>query len=190
MSIDSGRPASYSPREGMTGEGLAIVERLVRGAGIFTNEELGVAVEVAEECLARGSRSGYHFLWCAAGLDTVGFCCFGPVPLAPGRFELYWIVVDRAVRRKGVASLLIESAEQRMVRRGCSCVYLDTSSREQYLPARRLYEKHRYRKEAVLRDFYADGDHRIIYRKRIGRPVMQRENARDAGRVTAGTIPC
>lgn len=189
MSVESGHPAWYSLREGMTGEGLATVERLVRGAGIFTNEELGVAMEVAEECLARGSRSGYHFLWCCNGCNTIGFCCFGPVPLAPGRFELYWIVVDRAARRKGIASLLIESAEQRILNRGGSVVYLDTSSRGKYLPARRLYEKKRYRKEAVLRDFYAVGDHRIIYCRKIGRPGMPREDTGNRKKITTKTIP-
>jgi len=61
-----------------------------------------------------------------------------------------FVTVDRIIRRHGGRILLIE-----------------TSSLPHYDPTRRFYLKHGYGQEAVLRDFYADGDDMVVFRKRL-----------------------
>jgi ribosomal protein S18 acetylase RimI-like enzyme len=44
---------------------------------------------------------------------------------------------------------------------------VETSSRPEYEPARQFYESHGYRREAVVADFYAEGDSLVLYSKRL-----------------------
>jgi hypothetical protein len=46
-------------------------------------------------------------------------------------------------------------------------VYVETSSRDQYEPTRRFYLKCGYRVDAVLEDFYAPGDGKVIFVKAL-----------------------
>jgi hypothetical protein len=44
-------------------------------------------------------------------------------------------------------------------------MYVDTSGRAQYAPTRAFYEHMGYERAAVLEDFYAPGDAKVIYSK-------------------------
>jgi phosphoribosylformimino-5-aminoimidazole carboxamide ribonucleotide (ProFAR) isomerase len=46
-------------------------------------------------------------------------------------------------------------------------IYVETSSRHQYQPTHGFYESCGYRTEAVLKDFYTEGDSKIIYVKTL-----------------------
>ena len=56
-------------------------------------------------------------------------------------------------------------AETEIVKAGGTRVYVDTSSRKQYAPTRTFYERVGYSKDALLEDFYAPGDGKVIYVK-------------------------
>ena len=51
---------------------------------------------------------------------------------------------------------------------GGSRVYVETSSREQYLPTRAVYERCGYHVGATLDDFYAPGDGKVIFVRVLG----------------------
>ncbi|MCX5832942.1 MAG: hypothetical protein NTV99_00205 [Deltaproteobacteria bacterium] len=57
--------------------------------------------------------------------------------------------------------------EEKIAGLGGKRIYVDTSSRPLYEPTRLFYEKCGYRKEAVLKDFYAEGDSKFIYSKAL-----------------------
>jgi ribosomal protein S18 acetylase RimI-like enzyme len=44
---------------------------------------------------------------------------------------------------------------------------VETSSSPEYEPARRFYESHGYRRQATVEDFYDEGDHLVLYSKRL-----------------------
>ena len=48
---------------------------------------------------------------------------------------------------------------------GDTRVYIETSSRDQYDPTRRFYVNSLYSQAALLEDFYAPGDAKVIYFK-------------------------
>ena len=135
--------------------------------GRFSEEEVDIAVELVQEWLQRGEASGYHFLLLRDGERLLGYSCYGPIPAAPGRFDLYWIVVDPGLQGQGLGQRLLRSSERDAVRRGASRMYVDTSSRAEYVPTRRFYERAGYELAARLDDFYADGDAKCIYLKRL-----------------------
>lgn len=44
-------------------------------------------------------------------------------------------------------------------------VFIETGSKPLYAPTRQFYLRQGYTEEALLRDFYAEGDSMVIYRK-------------------------
>jgi D-alanine-D-alanine ligase len=141
------------------------VGRLVRATGFFSEEEIGIAVEIVEERLAKGDTSGYFFIFAEEGNRLIGYACFGPIPGTLHSFDLYWIAVDPGERGRGVGRKLMAMSETLMAQRGGMRVYADTSSRPQYEPTRAFYLSCGYVQEAFLADFYAPGDGKVIFVK-------------------------
>lgn len=145
------------------------IAAVTRATGFFSEEEVGIARELAEENLSRGAvASGYNFLVLdAADADAVdAFACFGPVPGTKASFDLYWIVVAPSAQGHGVGRQLVDEVEKRVRAVGGKQLYADTSSRALYAPTRRFYERTGFVQVALLADFYDDGDGKVIYLKR------------------------
>ena len=53
-------------------------------------------------------------------------------------------------------------------------MYVETSSRPLYRPTRRFYQARGYAPQAVLPEFYAPGDDKMIYVKTLPGPVAER----------------
>lgn len=144
------------------------IARLAQATGFFTAEEVAVAAELAEERLNKGPAGGYHFLFAEdAAKGLLGYACFGPIPCTRTSFDLYWIIVDPRRQGHGVGKRLIQAAEIQISALGGTRVYIETSSRDLYHPTRRFYERCGYALEAVLKDYYAPGDDKLIYRKSL-----------------------
>lgn len=72
------------------------------------------------------------------------------------------------MQRSGLGRELLLETERRAVALGAQQMFVDTSGRDQYTPTRAFYERMGYEKAAVLADFYAPGDAKIIYSKELG----------------------
>ncbi len=154
-------------REEVRPEDRRAVGRLVRATGFFSDEEIDIAVDLVEERLARGSASGYLFLFAEEADRLLGYTCFGPIPGSVHSFDLYWIAVDPQEQGRGVGRTLITSSERIMAGCGARRLYAETSSRPQYESTRAFYLACGYREEAFLIDFYAPGDGKVIFSKSL-----------------------
>jgi D-alanine-D-alanine ligase len=154
-------------REEVRPEDRQAVGRLVRATGFFSEEEADIAEELVEERLARGNASGYFFLFAEEGNRLLGYACFGPIPGSVHSFDLYWIAVDPAEQGRGIGRALMAAAERIMAGFGARLIYADTSSRPRYGPTRAFYLSCGYREEALLADFYAPGDGKVIFSKEV-----------------------
>ena len=139
--------------------------RLTESCELFYPEETAVARELAEERLARGPSSGYEFLFAETDGIVIGYTCFGPIPLTQGRFDLYWIAVQKDLQGTGIGRRLLQLTEVRIQEMKGRRIYVETSSRKIYEPTHQFYHACAYRTETVLKDFYADGDDKVIYLK-------------------------
>jgi GNAT superfamily N-acetyltransferase len=147
------------------------VDRLVAATGFFSPEEQAIAVELVDETLSLGKASGYEFVFLDSETlpqDLEGYTCYGPIPSRPPSFDLYWIVVAPAHQGHGLGKRLLAETEQRALAQGATEMFIDTSGRAQYLPTRSFYERMGYTTHEVHRDFYASGDDKVVYRKRLG----------------------
>ena len=130
-------------------------------------EEISVAVELMEKRLSEGDESGYFFIIALDGDIPVGYVCFGDIPMTKGSYDLYWVVVDPAYQGKGIGRSLLENAESDIVRREGRLAYAETSGRELYASTRAFYTSCGYSIEATLKDFYASGDDKCVFSKRL-----------------------
>jgi len=143
----------------------AAVRAIVRSSGFFHEHEIDVAVELVEDRLSRGPASDYRFLLADAGDRTVGYTCYGEIACTVGSYDLYWIAVYEDWRRRGLGRRLLAETERRIAAAGGRRIYVETSSRSQYEPTRRFYERCGYGVAATLDDFYAPGDGKVIFCK-------------------------
>lgn len=141
---------------------------LVKDTGFFNPEEELIALELMDAHLEKGPDSGYLFLFCQDESGrALGYTCYGHIPGTASSYDLYWIVVDKSSQRLGIGRQLLSKTEDEIRKMGGTRIYIETSSRELYRPTRSFYRNSDYREEAVLRDFYAPGDGKIIYMKEL-----------------------
>lgn len=149
---------------------VAAVRALVEATGFFRPDEADVAVELVEDYLAKGAKaSGYRFLFADAPGEALplGYACFGPIPCTLASWDLYWIAVRPQLKGRGIGRMLMRRLEAAARAEGARAMYIETSARPQYDPTRAFYLACGYRIEHVFQDFYAPGDGRAVYVKRL-----------------------
>ena len=152
-------------RETPTRADIAVVREIVSSSGFFSESEIEVAVELVEERLSKGLSSGYHFLFAEDEGRVLGYACYGPIPCTAVSWDLYWIAVQPDLRGRGMGREILERVEKEIRKMGGERVYVDTSSRELYRPTLAFYSHCGYRQDAVLKDFYAPGDSKVLFLK-------------------------
>ena len=146
---------------------LDAIGRIVRASSFFSAAEIDLALALAGEKLSDGNASSYQFLFGENEDFVWGYTCFGLIPATAGSYDLYWIAVDNHLRAKGMGKQLLKKSEDIIRNAGGSHIYVETSSRHQYQSTHKFYEGCGYIQEALLKDFYAEGDSKVIYSKVI-----------------------
>jgi GNAT superfamily N-acetyltransferase len=115
-----------------------------------------------------GAEYGHVCLTFEADGAAAGFVYFTPVAMTDRTWELWWIVVDRARQGRGEGRWLLGRVEQHISQLGGRLLLIETSSTPHYEPTRRFYLKNGYVLSATIPDFYADGDGKCVYWKKLG----------------------
>ena len=160
-------PAPVRFRDAPTDADRRAVRELAASTGFFSDEEVGVAVELVEARLAQGLASGYRFIFAERDGVLDGYVCFGPIPLTRSSYDLYWIAVRPGAQRTGLGRRLMDLAEAATRELGGTAMYVETSTRAQYSATRAFYQRLGYRLAAELPDFYGPGDGQAIYKKQL-----------------------
>jgi len=144
------------------------LEAITTGTGLFSNDEVTVALEVFDAAVA--GRDDYAALGAAAGDVLAGWICWGPTPCTLGTWDCYWIVVDPAHQGEGIGSTLLGEMEQRLAGRA-RLIVAETAGRDEYGPTRAFYERRGYHAQSRIPDFYAPGDDQVVYVKYLAAAV-------------------
>ena len=138
------------------------VRTMVLSTGFFNDEEVDVAAELATDRLEKGEKSDYRFIFADLDDRTIGYSCYGRIAGTVQSYDFYWLAVLNELRGKGIGKQLIAATEEAVRCAGGGRIYIETSSRDQYVPTRGLYLKCGYRIEAIIEDFYAPGDSKVL----------------------------
>jgi GNAT superfamily N-acetyltransferase len=143
------------------------VRRLAESTGFFSRSEVGIAEKLVAEGLAQGPAGGYHFVFVEVNGHLAGYACYGPVPMTASAFDLYGVVVAPDCQGKGIGRMILQEAERRIRRAGGETFYAETPGRHPYEGVRAFYERMGFRVASVLEDFYAPGDGKVIFSKKL-----------------------
>jgi ribosomal protein S18 acetylase RimI-like enzyme len=144
----------------------APLHQLLTKDGLFTREEVSVALELVDGALAEPGGE-YRVLIAERDGRLSGYVCYGPTPMAEGTWDLYWIVTHPDARGGGVARTLVGCMEEEIRRLGARLVRVETSRLDGYGAARAFYQRMAYPVVAELHDFYKPGDDLLVMLKRL-----------------------
>ena len=150
-----------------TPEDSPVLIELARGTGVFKPMEIVALGEVLDDYHAEERGRGHVAVTYERDGEILGFAYHAPSSMADRTWYLYWIAVTSAVQARGIGGELLGHVEEDIRSRDGRLFLIETSSLPHYDRTRRFYLKHGYEVGAVLRDFYADGDDLVIFRKRI-----------------------
>lgn len=135
--------------------------------GVFSAEEIGVALDLLDEGLAGELDDSYSFLAAELEGKVRGYVCIGRTPLTVSTWHLYWIVVHPSAQRGGVGRALQTRTEDFIRARGGERLVLETSGRADYERARQFYLSAGYEEAGRIRDYYKQGDDCVLFCKRL-----------------------
>jgi ribosomal protein S18 acetylase RimI-like enzyme len=152
-------------REVLRGSDVPAIEEIVRTTGMFSAEEVAIAVELLVDGVTRGEASDYRFVVAEGSSGVVGYACYGSVPCTVGSWDLYWIAVKPGAQGGGIGRRLVSVVEARVAAAKGRLIFVDTSGRADYAPTRAFYEACGYAVACRVADFYAPGDDKVVYVK-------------------------
>jgi ribosomal protein S18 acetylase RimI-like enzyme len=155
----------YSLRP-MTAADKPALMALLRDTPEFDEAEIPIAEDVIDSYLACPGRD-FCISVAMVSRRLIGYVCWGQTPLTLSTWDIYWMAVTVDCRGIGTGTVLLKDAEEHIQKAGGTLVLIETSSKPNYLNTRRFYLKKGYNKVSRIRDFYAPGDHRLIFEKRF-----------------------
>lgn len=144
------------------------VLEIVESTKFFYDHEVEIAAELVADRLSHGESTGYYFVFAEVDGVTAAYSCFGPITMSQTSFDLYWIATHNDFRGKGIGRQLLEETYKHARTMGCKIIIAETSGLDHYAPTRAFYISNKFELEARLKDFYAEGDDKLFYTKRIG----------------------
>ena len=140
---------------------------IVKATDFFRPVEIEIACEVFDEAAMQKPGCTYQSYVAEINGTIAGWICFGATPCTLGTFDIYWIAVDPQHQRNRIGSKLLEFAEWEISRKQGRMIVIETSGSEKYLPSRFFYERNGYTLAAAVADFYAVGDDKWIFTKKL-----------------------
>jgi ribosomal protein S18 acetylase RimI-like enzyme len=143
------------------------VMQILRDTAQFKPDEVVIAEEVLDSYLGDPLASGYHVLVAEIDSSVAGYICYGPTPMTEGTWDMYWAAVAPTHQRKGIGRALVALAESRIRESKGRLAVIETSSKPEYESTRRFHCSQGYELVCRIADFYAPGDDKLVFLKRL-----------------------
>jgi GNAT superfamily N-acetyltransferase len=148
-----------------------ILLKMAEGTAVFKPLEIEALKEVLDDYHEGNRHYGHRAITFELDGKPVGFAYYAPTAMTDRTWHLYWIFVTKAIQAKGIGAQLLAYVEKDIVAAGGRLFLIETSSLPSYQPTRNFYLKYNYEQAAAIRDFYADGDDQVIFRKHLIKPA-------------------
>ncbi|MBF9050318.1 GNAT family N-acetyltransferase [Roseobacter sp. HKCCD9010] len=141
---------------------IAGLQAVLDGTELFPSEMLP---DMLAPALAGETEA--FWLTCLCDGEAVGLCYTVPEDLADGTWNMLALAVRPDLQGKRIGAALVKAAEERLKDRGQRILIVDTSSSDDFALTRKFYAQNGYEEEARIRDFWADGDDKVVFRKAL-----------------------
>ncbi len=99
--------------------------------------------------------------------DVLGLAFHAPEEMTDGTHNLYLIAVQQAAQGKGIGTTLMTDVEDHLRRAGQRILIVETSGLDGFELTRKFYDKLGYSEEARIREFYAAGEDKVVFWKKL-----------------------
>ena len=99
--------------------------------------------------------------------EPVGLLYAEPEPATDRAWNMRAIGVSADAHRGGAGRALVRRLEADLRAASQRLLVVDTSSTDGYAAARAFYRGLGYEEEGRVRDFWSEGDHKVVFRKRL-----------------------
>ncbi|MEM6578249.1 MAG: GNAT family N-acetyltransferase [Pseudomonadota bacterium] len=142
---------------------IPALQKVLQETDLFPSDMLG-------DMLAPSLAGETDAFWLTCNLDgeAVGFCYTAHEALTDGTWNMLALAVHPKVQRKRLGAKLVRGAEQHLIGLKQRMLIIETSGSEDFALAREFYTQNGFVEEARIRDFWANGDDKIVFRKVLG----------------------
>jgi len=147
----------------VTSTDIAGLKEVLDSSGLFPSEYLD---DMISDYLYNADSQDIWLTY-LEGNKHAAFCYCVPEKLADRTYNLLAIGVSQEYQRKGIASELMKYIEQLLKRKDGRLLIVETSSDIAQSSARKFYQKSGYNQEAVIRDFWKEGEDKVIFCKKL-----------------------
>jgi ribosomal protein S18 acetylase RimI-like enzyme len=117
--------------------------------------------------LLSGTSATEIWLTVESGAAAAGFCYAAPEKLTDGTWNMLAIAVSPSRQGQGLGHALVKQLEDILRKAGQRILIADTSGTSQFAQTREFYRKCGYHEEARIREFWAEGDDKVTFRKAL-----------------------
>jgi ribosomal protein S18 acetylase RimI-like enzyme len=142
---------------------VAALQTVLDETGLFPSEMLP---EMISNFLSDSDQSDVWLTY-EDNNTAIGFCYAAPEQLTQGTWNMLAIAVLPSRQDNGVGAALVKELEEALRKRSGRILIVDTSGTDAFSQTRAFYEKNGYTQEARIRDFWAEGDDKIIFWKKL-----------------------
>lgn len=108
-------------------------------------------------------------IWLSTELEgqlvAITYCA--PERMTEGTYNLYLIAVRKEAQGKGIGRKIMTYVENLLREQQVRILLVETSGLAEFKLTREFYDKCLYRREAVIRDFYQQGEDKVIFWKAL-----------------------
>ena len=142
---------------------IASLKRVLDETGLFPSHMLPDMLSG----FISGDESESVWLTAEENGNAIGFCFASPEALTDGTWNMLAIAVLPDKQGAGTGGAIVSALENHLAARGNRLLIVDTSGKSDFAQTREFYRKNNYCEEARIRDFWAAGDDKIVFRKAL-----------------------
>ncbi len=152
-------------------EEAAALNEIARASGLFAPHELEELASVIAAHFEGELGEDHHWI-VHANPSPSALAYFAPEAFAEGVWNLYLLAVHPDHHGVGHGEALVRHVEAHLSRAGARILLIETSGLPRYERTRAFYHRCGYEEEARIRDYYASGDDKVVYRKVLAGPPV------------------
>lgn len=170
MNTCSPEPSSAAGVRRAADSDVVPIQALAVDNGMFAPDDMAGFDEMLRGHLA-GSINQHQWIVAEDEAGRVaGAAYYAPEPFADRVWNLYFLAVHPRLHRSGIGTILVGHIEQSLRSAGeevARVLIVETSSTDDYEPARRFYGREGFDREARVREFYGPGDDKVVFWKSL-----------------------
>ena len=114
-----------------------------------------------------GTAEGEYWLsWEQKG-EAIAVAYFAPERMTEGTYNLYLIAVHPDHHSRGIGQQMMHHIETFLASQSVRILLVETSGLPEFARTRAFYHQNGYTEEGRIREFYAEGDDKVIFWKKL-----------------------